>query len=259
MRKMSNKNLVLTDIYNYCKERNNFIFHNDLVKEFSKKYKFGNPFDVTKLDNTAKFPEILLKENYFLIHLGEGNHQFIKGIEKGYHEFEEITNTVEWQYKKSMLNEFDSSESNILSVGFNQRIIHDFLYEGIIANPKIYNARRTKTSFEYFIERDKIKAQKLQIEIDQTLELNGDVTIIEGKNGFPTDFAVYQIFFPFLYYEQLKEKNDLDIKRINCCYLLRKKINNNSIIRIYNYTFDNPKDITSIKILKSKQYNLVKK
>ena len=256
---MNKKNLVLTDIFNSCKERNNFIFHNDLVKESSKKHKFGNPFDVTKLDNTAKFPKILLKENYFLIHIGNGNHQFIKGIEKGFHKFEEITDIVEWNYKKSMLNEFDTSESNILSVGYNQRIIHDFLYEDIVANPKVYGSRRTKTSFEYYIENNFIQSKNLQMEIDQTLELNGVVTFIEGKNGFPDDFAVYQIFFPYLYYSLLKEKNDIDIKEINCCYLLRKKINENSVIRIYNYTFNNSKDMTSIKLLKSKQYNLIKK
>ncbi|MCW3134124.1 MAG: hypothetical protein N2V78_07355 [Methanophagales archaeon] len=46
--------------------------------------------------------------------------------------------------KRRNLNEFDTSESNILSVASNQRIIHDFLYEDIVASPKVYSARRTK-------------------------------------------------------------------------------------------------------------------
>ena len=31
------KHLVLLDLYNHCQKENNFIFHNDLVKDFSKK------------------------------------------------------------------------------------------------------------------------------------------------------------------------------------------------------------------------------
>jgi heme oxygenase len=47
----------------------------------------------------------------------------------GYHCFEPIgaTETFDWKYRQSILNELDASESNILSVASNQRIIHDFL------------------------------------------------------------------------------------------------------------------------------------
>ena len=128
-----------------------------------------------------------------------------------------------WGYKKSLLNDFDTSESNILSLGFNQKIIHDFLYDDITASPKVYNARRTKASLDYFIGKQKIETQKLQMEIDLTMELNGVVTIFEGKNNFPKDFAVYQLFNPYLYYQRIKQENQLKIKEINCCYLLRKK------------------------------------
>jgi len=32
-----------------------------------------------------------------------------------------------------------------------------------------------------------------------------------------------------------------------------------SIIRIYQYTFENPMDMTSIKLMKNAQYNLIKR
>ncbi len=166
-----------------------------MVKDYCRKHGFGNPFDVTKLDNTSKFPSILIENDYFLLHLGQGKHQFVKGIKNGFHHFEIITDIIDWQYRSSILNEFDTSESNILSVGFNQRIIHDFLYEDIVANPKIYNARRTKSKLDYYV-----KDELIQMEIDLTMEFNGRVTLFEGKNDFPKDFAVYQLFHPFLYY-----------------------------------------------------------
>ena len=191
---------------------------------------FGNPFDVTKLDNTSKFPQVMLDNDYFIVHLGKGKHKFVKGINKGFHRFEPIApeNIYTWKYRKSILNEFDTSESNILSVGFN-------------------------------LGDEKIQASGLQMEIDLTTEYNGVVTVFEGKNNFPENFAVYQLYFPFLYYHKLKTENKLAINDINCCYLLRKKEGEQSVIRIYQYTFENPDDMASIRLIKNAQYNLIKR
>jgi hypothetical protein len=258
---MGTKQDVIAEIFKICKKRNKYVFDNSLVKEISKKYKFGNPFDATKLDDTSKFPQILLDEDYFILHLGNGRHKFVKGIRNGFHPFEEIEQgeVFNWKYRKSILNEFDTSESNILSVASNQRIIHDFIYEDIVASPKVYNSRRTKMSLQYFVGQEKIETENLQMEIDLTMELNGFVTIFEGKNGFPKDFAVYQLYHPFKYYSMLKEENKLEIKQISCCYILRKKENNNSILRLYNYIFEDENNMASIKLLKKAQYNLIKR
>lgn len=90
MSKENKKHLVLLDLYKHCQKENNFIFHNDLVKDFSKKNKFGNPFDATKLDSKDKFPTLFKEQDICLLHLGNGNHKFIKGINKLYHKFEPI-------------------------------------------------------------------------------------------------------------------------------------------------------------------------
>jgi len=58
------------------------------------------------------------------------------------------------------------------------------LYNDIVASPKVYNARRTKTSFEYKVGETTIKCNNLQMEIDLTLEYQGVVTVVEGKMGF---------------------------------------------------------------------------
>jgi hypothetical protein len=157
------------------------------------------------------------------------------------------------------LNEVDTSESNILSVASNQRIIHDFLYEDIIESPRVYNARRTKADISYKIGDQIIQAKNLQIEVDLTLENKGVVTVVEGKNGFPADFAVYQLFHPYKYYKMLEKRHNLLIKQITCCYILRVKKIDNSVIRIYNYTFTDENSIDSIKLLKKGEYELFKR
>jgi hypothetical protein len=112
----------------------------------------------------------------------------------------------------------------------------------------------------YTLGTEQINTHNLQMEIDLTMELNGIIAIFEGKNGFPEDFAVYQIFHPFKYYSNLKNINSLPVEKIISCYILRKKdTDGNSVLRLYNYTFEDENRMDSIKLLKKAQYNLIKR
>ncbi len=258
MSKVNKKHLVLCDLYKHCKASGNFVFHNDLVKEISKKHKFGNPFDATKLDCSDKLPPYFKDNDIALLHLGGGNHKFIKGIDKLYHAFEPIQESLKWSYKKSLLNEYNDSESNILSVANNQRILHDFVFGedldfstlSIDKRPKTYFPHRTKSTLHYYFEGESIITQNQQIEIDLTLEFNGIINIFEAKNGEPKDFNIYQIYHPFLYYHNSK----LPIKEIICVYLVRKE----NSLKLYAYTFNKPLHLDSIQFIKSKEYILQK-
>ncbi len=268
MQLMNKKDEVLTEIFKLCEQRNDYVFHNNLVKDIAKKVGFGNPFDATKLDSRNKLPEILLENDYAVIHLGNGNHQFIKGIDKVYHDFEPIQEILEWKYKKSLLNEYNSSESNILSVANNQRILHNFLFGkdtefddvDISKRPKTYFPHRTKTSFEYNFGADlKLKLQNIQIEIDLTIEFQGTIGVFEGKNGKPDSFAIYQIYHPFLYYYNANKHAAINgkIKEIYGVYVVKTIENKVTNLKIWAYTFENPLDITSIKFVKSVCYQLI--
>ena len=91
----SKKNQVIEQLFKLCKQKNDFVFHNDIVKDIARKVGFGNPFDATKLDNKTKLPDILLENDYAIIHLGSGFHKFIKGINKVYHDFEPIKEQID--------------------------------------------------------------------------------------------------------------------------------------------------------------------
>ena len=256
---VSKKKQVLLDIFKHCESHGDYTFHNDLVGEISKNHGFGNKFDATKADNLSILPDEIRRQNYCIIHLGKGNHRFIKAAQICFHDFEEIdSEEIPWKYRKSALNEIDTSESNILSVGFNQRIIHDFLYDDIVASPKMYGSRRTMSSIRYNIGEEEIQTTKLQMEIDLVTEYLGVVTVFEGKNKFPGDFAVYQLFHPYLYFYNLMQNGEIEVSDINCCYLLRDRgIDGESIIRLYLYTFEDPTKMASIKLIKCGQYKLI--
>lgn len=264
---MNKKHKVIESLYRKCKKQNNFVFHNNEIKKVCIKIGFGNPFDVTKIDNKNKLPLLLIKNNVAIIHLGSGYHKFVQGIDNFYHNFEKIGVVIDWQYKKSLLNQFNSSESNILSVANNQRILHDFLFKqdrdflhnDIAKRSKTYFPHRTKTSFEYNIDDIKISLQNIQIEIDLTIEFDGIISIFEGKNGTSNSFSIYQLYHPFLYYYNANKTGLLNgkVKEIYSVYVVRDKVNNFDILKLWSYTFANPLDITSIKFIKSIAYKLI--
>jgi hypothetical protein len=267
-KKDSKKDQVIEELFKICKRKDNFVFHNDLVKDICKKVGFGNPFDVTKLDNKTKLPAILVENDYAIIHIGSGSHKFIKGIDKVFHDFEPVQKNIDWNYKKSLLNQYNSSESNILSVANNQRILHHFLFGqdtefddvDITKRPKTYFPHRTKTSFEYNFGKDvKLEMKNIQIEVDLTIEFQGTIGVFEGKNGKPDTFSIYQIYHPFLYYFNANKKTELKgkIKEIYCVYVVREKSKTHDTIKLWAYTFANPLDITTIKFIKSASYKLI--
>ena len=111
---MGTKQELIIRLFEICQERDNYYFDNKLVKKVANEVGFGNPFDATKIDNSSLLPAALLSADVYVVHLGKGIHQFVHGINLGYHKFEPINEneTYEWKYRQSLLNEFDTSESN---------------------------------------------------------------------------------------------------------------------------------------------------
>lgn len=252
-RTVSSKKKTLNAIFQSCKEAGNFNFDNKKVKRICEQTGFGNPFDVTKIDNSNLLPDEMREENYCVVHLGRGRHRFMPIADVWYHRLETVSQNERkpWKYKPSVLNHTDMSESNVISFAYNQRIIQSFLYGDIAANPKIYMSRRTKITTSYSVGTEKIEVEGLQMELDATFEFEGKVTVLEAKNGFPPDFTLYQLFHPCLDYHEKKIKG---VKEIMGCYLLRDK--DAHTIRLYLYTFTRPDDMMSIHLVKKAEYIL---
>ncbi len=255
---MGKKQEVLAKIFRHCQRRGDFVFDNDLVRKICEEVGFKNHFDVTKVDKSTLYPDVMQQgQGHFIIHLGGGRHQFVPNQSLAYHRLEPIDEgeSQVWEYVPSILNDFDSSEANILSVAHNQLILHDFLYRDRKAELVLYLARRTKFNAKYRIGSISVSATKIQMEMDLVLVRNGDVTIVEAKNGFPDDFAVYQLFHPFLYFDNYRQDGTLDIDRIRCCYVQRQREADVSILRMHLYRF-RERDMASIELIRKREYVL---
>lgn len=255
----SKKKLVLAALFKKFQQSGNPQFARDELAEASREVGFSNQFDAPKVDHSRLLPEEMLSAGYCIAHLGGGRHQFIPALKQWYRKLEEITaeETENFEYIPSLLNHTDSSESNAISVAYNQRIIHRFLYGSVGVHFKIYMSRRTKFTGSYKVGDCELDVRSMQMEMDATFERSGDVTIFEAKNGKPDDFAVYQLFHPFLSYFS---QNISGVKKINCCYMVKnkgRKNKTNPSLDLRLYEFSEPDDITSIRLVRKKRYVLL--
>ena len=56
---------VLEEVFKACKKRNSFVFDNAQLKRVSIEKGFENQFDVPKIDNTNKLPQLLKRRKLF--------------------------------------------------------------------------------------------------------------------------------------------------------------------------------------------------
>ncbi|HEV2139170.1 MAG TPA: hypothetical protein VGR53_10040 [Nitrososphaerales archaeon] len=258
------KKATLMSIYSNLVANGNksLTFDNTLVKEVTGS-RLSNQFDVTKIDTSAKIPEDLRKEDLFIIHLGGGNHRFVKGIEHGYHGFESVQQEriFEWEYVPSILDRTDESEAGVLSLAFNQQIIQHFLFKDRTVSLRIHLPRRTRDHFKYKIAGAPVEVSNLQIETDFIVERNGDLAVGEAKYStktsfFPRDFAVAQVYLPYRRLLNLEGKMKSSLK-VRCMFIVQYQPEPKlEAIRIYEYGFTDSEDMASIKMMKNAEYRL---
>lgn len=262
----SEKKDTLTTLYYSLKAKKTYplVFNNELVKSLTGN-RISNQFDVSKIDNSAQLPPELVQENQFIVHLGGGYHQFVKGINLGYHKLEPVPQDKIriWEYKPSILDATDLSEAGILSIAFNQQIISHFLYKDRTVPLRIHIPRRTRdkviNSFSYKIGETEIQVKQLQIEMDFIVEKNGHLALAEAKckgTSLPDDFAVVQIYLPYRRIINMlgnKIKNLILRNLFIIHYVLPDGMN---AIRVYEYMFEEPNNMASIKFINNAEYRL---
>lgn len=246
----SNKRQVLDKIFKKLKKENpkNSVlkFNNNMIKSVSGS-KFRNQFDVTKCDTPSLLPKSMVNEGYFIVHLGGGEHAFVKG--EGYHKFEQIKSAKEWIIKKSVIDDISESEAQSTSIVFNNKIIHHFLFGRTDVDILAHPARRARVSYTFKVDGVPLYAKALQVEMDGIYESTSKETIatIEAKNKDNLYFEIRQLFSAMKYCELNIPKN----YKIRLLFLLRVKKN---IFDLYEYEFKDKKELTSISFVKAKRY-----
>jgi hypothetical protein len=263
MIKESNKRKVIDIIFKDLKKKypKDIIlkFHNEEVKEVSSRdgIKFRNQFDATKFDSKKHLPESVQREGFFIVHLGQGWHAFVKG--EGYHKFEDIKTIKEWKAGTSVIDGISESEAQSASTAFNDKIIHDFLFEDKNKDIKLHTARRARISYEFVIRGITLKADKLQIEMDGIYESEDDkiIAVVEVKNQDHEDFEIRQLFSSMKYFEKMMGWKISNEYKIRILFMKRIRKNDQDTFKLYEYSFEDKMNPNSIKFVKSSRYDIV--
>jgi hypothetical protein len=211
----------------------------------------------------------LKEKDVFIVHLGNGMHQFVRGIQLGYHTLEPVPDERRqpWPYKRGILDGTDMSEAGVLSLAFNQQILQDFLYDDRTRQVYINVPRRTRgkdtNSFKYSIGDQEISVVGLQIEMDFIIEKReGEIALIEAKSSgkeLPKDFAVGQTYLPYRRLLNILADKVGNIKIRNLFLVQYLRSDGKEAIRIYEYTFADPLDMGSIRFIKNAEFILQEK
>ncbi len=226
-------------------------FSNEQLKKITQDTAFMNQFDAVKFDSAEKLPDKLKEHGYFIVHLGKGNHAFVKG--NGYHKLEKITNIKSVKPEGSLIDKTGDSEAGAISYIYNSGIIQDFLG---VERLKVHTARRSRVSFKFKVNGASLYADGQQIEIDGIFETTSGIIIaIEAKNTDNGDFEIRQLFNMEKYFDMLigegRLPKDTEVKLLFFVRLRDKKQNT---CKIYEYTFTDKDDLNSIKFVRAAEY-----
>ena len=230
-------------------------FNTDTVREVCTQVSFKNHFDATKYDTYERLPECLKQTGFFIVHLGRGNHAFVKG--EGYHYLEPIEKTEMWKSRGSVLDELGVSEASAISTLYNERVIHHFLFDKADVDLKVHTARRSNASYKFTIGKNDLFADYLQLEIDGFFEGKNLIVPVEMKHGKQTNFEIRQLFTMMKYFELFQKRHKIPSRyRIRYLYVNRVKEPKMEYFRLYEYRFVNPLDFNSIELVRAVQYNM---
>ena len=258
------KKRTLVLVYADCAQRGDLRFNNALVKKLTGE-EFSNQFDATKIDRSESLPKELKDQDLFIVHLGKGWHQFVRGVNTGYHELEEVPaeRVRTWRYYPGLLDGTDASEAGVLSTSFNQGILQEFLYKDRRVQAYINVPRRTRgkdaNSFTYRIDNQVVQVNGLQIEMDFIMEKGDEISLVEAKCSAgepPRDFAVAQVYLPYRRLLNVLAERGRNVGIRNLFLVQYRKDDGTTAIRIYEYTFDDPQDMSSLRFVNNAEFIL---
>lgn len=219
----------------------------DQIKEFKE------PRLMAKWDSSESLPGIFKKNRINILPTSRGS--YILSDFKLYQEIPELNEHIA-KMQKVEIPQFESidienitSESNAINVLLLSNILDDFLCED--DSVSTFSGRMGTGKFYFFVDRYtdiplEILVENAQCEIDGGLENNNSVVIIEAKNVVYPDFHIRQLYYP---YRLWKTKVSKPIRLVFSIY-------SNQIFRLFEYSFCDLVNYSSINLLKTKNYSL---
>lgn len=236
------------DIPQTVLERGNFVITAQQIKEISSR----EPRLMAKFDHSENLPRVFQENHLAILPISRGS--YVISNFNAYHQFENNDIPIERLSLPAHLQSLNAdnifSETVALNCALASGMLSDFLDEDNLF-PTV-SGRMKSGNLKFHVNNTETNAfQEIavfnaQIEIDAAYEGVESLAVFEAKNDLSPDFLVRQLYYPFLTWSSRITKQ---VRPIFLVY-------SNGIYRLYEYSFENPQDYNSIKLVKHKRYSI---
>lgn len=213
---------------------------------------FREPRLMAKFDHTINLPKLFADNKLAILPITRGD--YIISHFDAYHIFETdnlpITNVSLPNYIQSLDGSNVLSEAIALNCAVASGIISDFMEDSDIV--ATVSGRMGSGKFSFDINDIKtgsvrqVNVNNSQIEIDAAYEGASSLAIFEAKRDLSEDFLIRQLYYPFRVWRSRVTK---PVRPIFLVY-------SNGIYRLFEYTFDDPKNYSSLRLVKQRKYSI---
>jgi len=213
---------------------------------------FREPRLMAKFDHTINLPKVFAENKLAILPITRGD--YVISNFDAYHKFEADNAPVTKVSLPSHIQSLDynhvPSEAIALNCAFAAGIIAEFLEDDDLIST--VSGRMGSGSFSFNIANTllgvpcNIDVNNSQIEIDAAYEGIKSLALFEAKRDLSEDFLVRQLYYPFRIWQ------DRITKPVRPLFL----VYSNGIYRLYEYTFQDPNNYSSLLLVKQKNYSV---
>lgn len=228
------------DILNEIKSNGFFEITADQIRPYKE------PRLMAKFDYYKQLPKIFKENNLGILPVSNGkyiigNFNLFESLKKSSYENVIINEVSLPDFIETIDPDNIYSESNALNVAFLSGMFDDVFGEKMYET--IQGKMRVK-SFEFLINKNKVKVNGAAIEIDGGYESMTKVVLVEAKNSMPNDFVIRQLYYPYRYW------HDKIVKEVIPVFFTYE----NGVYTFFIYKFSDLYDYNSLELIDVKRY-----
>ena len=199
-----------------------------------------------KQDHRESVPEIMQKNQLFLLPIKNGHYAIVKG--EGYFDLPEIKSQpikyiskLEFNLDTAIVGD---SEIQHLDFAYASSIIRTFMKDETLV--LTIRGRKYTPEFSFFVGKQEIEVKSVQTEVDAGYEGKDKIVLVEAKNSRMNNSIIRQLFYPF------KQWSCYTKKKIHLLFFEKRE----EEYLIWEYCFTYPENYNSIKLVKSERFKI---
>jgi hypothetical protein len=197
-----------------------------------------------KIDNREGLPDIMRKNNLFILPIRNGTYIILKG--EGFIDIPEISSDpieylskINFELKSSTVG---NSEMQHLDYCFAISMIKTFCNDESLV--LTIRGRKYTPNFKFLIGNHEIEVQGVQTEVDAGYEGKDKIVLIEAKNSKTNNLSIRQLYYPFRQWE-INTK-----KKVNLIFFEKR----DKLYNFWEYSFVDSNNFNSLKLINAKRY-----